>query len=182
MVRYNPRMKVYFARHGQTPASREGFLADTHATLTDDGREEAWCAATALTKLLGGESLAKIIASPRQRTLETASIIARRLGIAEAHIATDERLAERDCTPFFGHAVADVFAQSEADLVRAGMEPLTSVQTRTETLWNELTHQPATGAVLLVGHNGNVGPLWHAAHPADQNVPIIAAHHVLRLQ
>jgi 2,3-bisphosphoglycerate-dependent phosphoglycerate mutase len=73
---------IYFVRHGQ----KEHIAGDP--SLTPTGREQAKHTA----KFLKDKQIMKIFASPFKRTMETAKIIAKELGLK---IKTDNRLTER---------------------------------------------------------------------------------------
>jgi len=66
--------RVFLVRHGSTVLSVEDrFAGRTNAALSDQGREQA----RSLAKRLSKESLSAFYASPLDRTMETASILAK---------------------------------------------------------------------------------------------------------
>lgn len=129
--------------------------------------------------------LSSIITSPLRRTLETANIFADLFGIDKEDIKQDMRLSERDCRPYLGEKIVDVFAKDEKELIAGGMEPLDNLYKRSKEFYNELLAQDIEGAILLVGHSGNLTPLIAAAKDAAlgemTDVPPLALDDVLRL-
>lgn len=78
----------YFLRHGETQWNRDGRTqGQLDAKLNDLGREQAERAADALK----GEPIARIVASPLSRALDTAKAVAAALGL---DIQTDPGLME----------------------------------------------------------------------------------------
>ena len=153
--------------------------------LSEEGIAEAERAANHLKKQLAGEPLVRIIASPRKRTLETASVIATALDINEEDIEQDERLTERNCEPYLGKLIADTFSKSEEELVAGGMESLDILYTRTKDFYTELVASNLPGNILLVGHSGNLAPLVFATKHARLgdaiDVPILPLDEAIRL-
>ena len=87
--------KLILLRHGEVPFTNIGFLSKTNLTLTEKGIEQAKKAA----KLLKNEAIQIIFSSPSLRCLQTAKIIAERLG---KQIILDEKLREVDFGIFEG--------------------------------------------------------------------------------
>lgn len=85
-------MKIIFARHGESQANLSNTISNRilpHG-LTPDGRKQA----TTLAKRLKHYSITKIFTSPVPRAVETASILARSMGL-DYEIA--DALREHDC-------------------------------------------------------------------------------------
>src|SRR5215471_4114634 len=71
--------RVLMVRHGATVLSAEDrFAGSTDVELSDEGREQAHC----LGERLANEPLAAVYASPMRRTVDTASNVAQRHGLA----------------------------------------------------------------------------------------------------
>src|SRR5476649_1856088 len=71
--------RVYLIRHGATVLSAEDrFAGATNVPLSDEGR----CQAARLAARLQGESMTAVYASPLDRTMETAQILAQPHGLA----------------------------------------------------------------------------------------------------
>ena len=179
-------MKLFFLKHGQTPSAFEHRLSKDDEGLSRAGINEAKRAADMLKNEMGDGVLTRIISSPRKRTLETARVVASIFGINSADIAQDERLAERDCAPYLGQQIGDVFSKSEEELVAGGMEPLSSLYVRTKDFWDELLAKDSNDIVLIVGHSGNFAPLIYAAMDSKLgeavNIPDLDCDSVLQLK
>jgi len=72
---------VYFLRHGETAASRAWVHQDDAASLSARGKAQAAAAAEAFRSI----PLDRIIASPYERTKETARIVATAIGLPVEH-------------------------------------------------------------------------------------------------
>ena len=95
-------MTILIARHGETDWNRElRFQGHADPSLNDEGRRQA----RALAERLADAGIAAIYASPLRRALETAEIVARRLGL---EVAVDERLREVDVGSWEGLTRADL--------------------------------------------------------------------------
>jgi len=68
---------IYFVRHGETENNAKGIRQDASGSLTEKGRAQALATAKRFPKEKGRPQI--IIASPYQRTKETAAIIAKEL-------------------------------------------------------------------------------------------------------
>jgi len=152
-------MKVFFAKHGQIPSTGEMRITIEDEGLSKAGIIEATMAARDLRMKLEGSSLCTIISSPRKRALETAEICAEQHGLNLKDIEVDARLLERDCTAYAGQLIGDVFSKPEKELVDGGMESLDSIYIRTQSFYDFLISRDTSGAVLIVGHSGNLLPL-----------------------
>ncbi|MEI8224036.1 MAG: class I tRNA ligase family protein [bacterium] len=98
----------YAIRHGQAHSNTTNTWdcgRDPENHLTDLGHEQVLAAAQALKE----KKVDVIIASPFLRTQETAAIIAKELGVNEADIVTDERLAEWNVGTEFDRKSLDYF-------------------------------------------------------------------------
>jgi broad specificity phosphatase PhoE len=72
------KTRVFLIRHGATTLSAEDrFAGSTDIELSAEGREQARC----LSERLARETLAAVYASPLQRTMDTAAIVARPHGL-----------------------------------------------------------------------------------------------------
>jgi broad specificity phosphatase PhoE len=71
-----PHKPFYFIRHGETDWNKQGRpMGTTDIQLNDYGIEQAWSAAHSLM----GEEISSIVASPLQRALKMAEIIAEKI-------------------------------------------------------------------------------------------------------
>jgi probable phosphoglycerate mutase len=73
-----PETRIFLVRHGATILTAEDrFAGSTDIPLSDEGREQAG----RLAERLRGQKITAVYASPMQRTVETASILARPHGL-----------------------------------------------------------------------------------------------------
>jgi broad specificity phosphatase PhoE len=179
-------MNIYFAKHGSIPSASEMRLTSEDEGLSAQGKSEALQAAKDLENYLNTSSLGMIISSPRRRTVETAHVIADYLKFPLSNIRQDARLLERDCTPYTGKLIAEVFVKSEDELVAGGMEPLADLYARTRQFYDELIARSIGNSILLVGHSGNLAPLVYASQGANLTdtieIPDLPLYKVLKLQ
>jgi probable phosphoglycerate mutase len=90
---------IYFVRHGQTENNLQNIKQGTEGSLTEKGRAQALATAQRFPKHKGHPQI--IIASPYQRTRETAEIIA-----AELHLKikyTDLLVERKNPSEVIGH-------------------------------------------------------------------------------
>jgi broad specificity phosphatase PhoE len=108
---------IYLARHGETEWNRDQrFQGQLDSPLTRRGLEQARRMGETLVRRIRERAGWTIIASPLGRALHTARIIAGILGIAEASIETDSRLAEVDFGSWAGLGHEDIEACSPGTL------------------------------------------------------------------
>ena len=81
---------IYFVRHGETENNALGIRQGAEGPLTEKGRAQALATAKRFPKYKGRPQI--IIASPYERTKETASIISQELGVK---VRYSELLTER---------------------------------------------------------------------------------------
>ncbi len=146
----------YVLRHGQTDWNVQMRLqGSTDIPLNETGRAQAHVAA----KILAGEGVTQIIASPLSRALETAQIVGAATGIEPV---IDNRLIERNFGQFEGMTIDEVhqhreemrdYMNPQADVDGKhypwDAEPLPEVIDRVYTCINE--HRE-TGKCLFVFH------------------------------
>ena len=112
-------MTFYVLRHGQTDWNVQMRLqGSTDIPLNETGRVQAHVAA----KILAGEGITKIIASPLSRALETARIVGAVAGIEPV---VDDRLIERNFGLFEGMTIDEVHQHRED--MREHMNPQADV-------------------------------------------------------
>lgn len=93
---------ILMARHGETDWNRDSrFQGHADTTLNDAGREQA----RALAERLVDERIAAVYSSPLLRALETAEIVAARLGL---EVRTVEALREVDVGSWSGLTRAEI--------------------------------------------------------------------------
>jgi broad specificity phosphatase PhoE len=161
---------LYLARHGETEWNRIGrWQGATDIPLSDVGRAQA----RLLADRLRDRRIARVYASQLSRALETAQIIAARLG-APAPTA-DPRLRERGYGAFEGltreecaQRFPGVWEQYLVDrrVVPPGAEPQAEVIERITAAMTEIAAevegQPEPGAILVVSHGGVIRSFIHA--------------------
>ena len=162
---------LYLARHGETEWNRIGrWQGATDIPLSDVGRAQA----RLLADRLRDRRIARVHASQLSRALETAQIIAARLG-APAPTA-DPRLRERGYGAFEGltreecaERFPGVWEQYLADrrAVPPGAEPHAQVTERITAAMTEIATlaegQSESEAILVVSHGGAIRSFLHAA-------------------
>jgi len=82
---------VYFIRHGQSKANREGLFSSPDTPLTDMGLKQA----LQLGIKLQDKDISQIVASPDLRSRQTADIIAQQIGLNKRYIKILDELHER---------------------------------------------------------------------------------------
>ena len=150
----------YFVmRHGQTQHNVEGlwnYGNQDGDPLTTTGQEQVVAAADTLKN----SGIDMIIASPFLRTLETAGIMARELGLSDDQIVTDVRLAEWNVgSEYDGKPLNDFFDVRNASTDRynfktEGGESYIEVLQRAGEFMYEIEKQYAGKNILIVSHGG----------------------------
>lgn len=142
---------IVLARHGETPANRQGLiLGRADPDLTDHGRDQARIMARALAT----EHPVAVVSSPLRRARQTAEAIASAAGLA---VELDERLIEVDWgelegRPYLGIAPAGLATAETGSPVAEGGESLTSLRERVAPCCEELLERAGTGIVIAVSH------------------------------
>ncbi len=175
---------LYLARHGETEWNRIGrWQGATDIPLSDVGRAQA----RLLADRLRDRRIARVYASQLSRALETAQIIAARLGAPTP--TADPRLRERGYGAFEGltreecaQRFPGVWEQYLVDrrVVPPGAEPQAEVIERITAAMTEIAAQvegqSEPGAILVVSHGGAIRSFLHAttgvAPPPLENVTV----------
>jgi probable phosphoglycerate mutase len=152
---------VFLLRHGETELTqgrRFSGRGGADPGLAPDGRRQVQHAATVLSEWLGEERLAAVVASPLLRTVESATVVAERLGLP---VQTDDAFAEMAFGEWdgltFGQARArdaDLFDAWLADpaLAPPGGESLAAVAQRVLAGLQALVQRFEGQRVLVVAH------------------------------
>jgi probable phosphoglycerate mutase len=90
---------IYFVRHGETKLNAQNIRQGSEGSLTEKGREQALATAKRFPKEIGRPQI--IIASPYQRTKETAEIIAEELNMKVKY--SDLLVEKRNPSQVIGH-------------------------------------------------------------------------------
>lgn len=105
---------IYFVRHGETILNATGVRQGAGGALTENGREQALATAHRFPKEKGRPQV--IIASPYERTRETADIIAKELKMK--HVEYSDLLVERkNPTEIIGHSGIEPEVRKIVDLI-----------------------------------------------------------------
>ncbi|MGA1248453.1 MAG: MSMEG_4193 family putative phosphomutase [Candidatus Nanopelagicales bacterium] len=143
---------LYLVRHAQSTANSDGVLAGRMPGISLDKRGKKQ--AEKLSKFLATVEFEKIIASPLERTQETAAILR-----ADAEIKLDYRISECDYGQWSGQKIEDL---QKLELWREIQKKPSSVtfpegesmQEMFERAWSsvEFWNQEVTGNYLMVSH------------------------------
>lgn len=111
---YEPEgTEIFFVRHGQTDANLHGRLSDgfENSPLNATGKEQARKAGVTLKNR--GMKFDVIVASPLERAMETASLIAAEIGYPHAEIVYDDALIERKSGKYSGRYHKEIVEEHE---------------------------------------------------------------------
>lgn len=144
---------IALVRHGETATNRAGrLLGRADPPLTDTGSEQA---AALATRFAAGPTPVAIVASPLQRAVDTAAVIAAQF---EVDVEIEDRLVEIDYGEWdergFEDVPADEMRRWRADPTFAppGGESLAAVQARAAACGDELLERAGDGLVVAVSH------------------------------
>jgi probable phosphoglycerate mutase len=104
---------IYFVRHGETESNAAGIRQGSAGSLTEKGREQALAAAMRFPKNKGRPQA--IIASPYERTKETAEIIGKYLKMPAEY--SDLLVERKNPTEILGHWSGDREVRAITDLI-----------------------------------------------------------------
>jgi len=96
-------MKIFFLRHGETPASSQGIIQGRSDdvlfnNLTTKGVEQVENSAEKIADLISCEDPNKVFlyTTPFKRTLQSSQIIRKKINIPEKNFSIDSRISPRD--------------------------------------------------------------------------------------
>lgn len=155
-------VKLYLIRHAESQGNAEFRLQGRREfPLTERGLRQA----EALAERLADKGIAAIYASPLQRTMQTAEVLAGRIGVA---ITQEERLAEYD----FGDAISglkwDEIRKQFPEIIEAlgredaqyprypGEEGRAVFSARVSEAMSEIVERHADQSVAVVTHAGPI--------------------------
>ena len=160
---------IYIARHGQDEDNVRGILnGHRNLPLTDLGRQQA----QQLARRIRDRELVfdVVYASPLDRALETAAIVATELGLAEPIVHDD--LIERNFGIMTGRPAADVEEMCAPDIIKTenvtyflnpdGAETFPELLARGQWVLDSMACRYPDQTVLLVCH-GDIGKMIYAA-------------------
>jgi len=150
-----PQRRFYFLRHGQTDWNREGrYQGTSDIPLNATGIEQARAAAESLAPV----KIDRIIASPLNRALKTAEIVAGQRG---APIHTDRGLVERSFGSFEGLIIRNVkerhgvpLDQPSASILPADADPWHEIFERVPPIIARWLNTFTGETLLFVAHGG----------------------------
>lgn len=149
---------IYFVRHGETILNAQGIRQGSEGGLTENGRSQALATAKRFPKEKGHPQA--LIASPYERTRETAEIIANELGMK--HIEYSDLLVERrNPSEIIGHSgtepkvrqIVDLIDKSfhEDNLRYSDEENFADLKERARKLLKYIAHRPES-RIIMVTH------------------------------
>lgn len=154
--------RYFVMRHGGTECNKKGIVSFRHEAtdhLTEEGKKEVLVTAKALKK----QKIDVIISSPFVRTLETARIVAKEIGISESDIVTDPRIKETNPGHFDGKSWTDYHSALYSagpdwfESTMPGGESLKDIQKRIGSFLYDIESRYKGKNVLIVTHGG---PAW----------------------
>jgi broad specificity phosphatase PhoE len=148
---------IYFVRHGETENNALGIRQGAEGSLTERGRDQALAAAKRFPKEKGRPQI--IIASPYQRTKETAAIIAKELhlGVKYSPLLTERRnpsevIGHAGTEPEVRQIIDRIDNSYHADDMRfSDEENFTDLKKRAKKLLRYISWRPE-GRIIMVTH------------------------------
>jgi len=164
--------RLLVVRHGQSEWNATGrWQGRADPPLTDEGRRQS----IAATGALG--SFDAVVASPLLRAVETATIIAERLGIGP--VPTDPDLMERDAGEWQGLTRVQIQEQWPGYLENGrrppGYEPDDAMLARVRSGLDRIAGREGDGDVLVISHGGVVYALEDACEEPWRRIPNLGA-------
>ncbi len=164
--------RLLVVRHGQSEWNATGrWQGRADPPLTDEGRRQS----RAATGALG--SFDAVVASPLLRAVETATIIAERLGIGP--VPTDPDLMERDAGEWQGLTRVQIQEQWPGYLEDGrrppGYEPDDAILARVRSGLDRIAGRVGDGDVLVISHGGVVYALEDACGEPWRRIPNLGA-------
>ena len=149
------RTHIQFIRHGQTDWNNDNrYQGTSDIPLNATGQEQA----ATLAAAMHGESWDRMISSPLSRAFETATAVARAIGIDEADIIPDKRAMERS----YGDAEGLTIPEREAIWPGGNwpnLEPWENVARRGMEMLNDLVRDFPGERIIVVAHGGLINAL-----------------------
>ena len=159
--------RFFLVRHGETEWNRiRRIQGISDIPLNDTGRAQA----AALGDILVGHRFDLLVSSPLSRALETASIIADRLGMPKPLIIDD--LIERNYGDAEGSSGADLDIKYPPGTDIPGREERSDVQKRVVRVLQDLAIRHPHADVLAVAHGGVIRSVVEHAAPGQYDEPI----------
>lgn len=146
-----PLTTVHFVRHGEAENNVQNKMNDEtdgkYYPLTERGKEQI----KQLAESMKNFPVEIIIASPLQRTRETAEILAKNLGVV---VEYDDRLREIGMGQMNGKTgeAIDEIRKDEDEMRKLGVETFDELGRRTDEFMNELLQKYRGKKILVISH------------------------------
>lgn len=159
--------RFFLVRHGETEWNRTHRIqGSSDIPLNDTGRAQALNVGGVLAR----HRFDLIVSSPLSRAMETATIIARRMGMPLP--LPVQSLVERHYGEAEGFTREDLDARYPADTPVPGREPREDVQKRVIRTLHDLAIRHPYADILVVSHGGVIRSVIEHAAPGQYTEPI----------
>ena len=159
--------RFFLVRHGETEWNRiHRIQGSSDIPLNDTGRAQALSVGGVLAK----HRFDLIVSSPLSRAMETATIIARRMGMPLP--LPIPSLVERHYGEAEGCTREDLDARYPGDTPVPGREPREEVQKRVIRTLHDLSIRHPHADILVVSHGGVIRSVVEHAAPGQYSEPI----------
>lgn len=159
--------RFFLVRHGETDWNKVRRIQGvSDIPLNDTGRDQAH----AVAEILAAHTFDVIVSSPLSRARDTASIIAKRLGMPGPEIV--DGLIERNYGDAEGSNGQDLDHLYPPGTEIPGREPREAVTARALQALRELANQHPDSDVIAVAHGGVIRSVVEHAAPGQHNEPI----------
>lgn len=159
--------RFFLVRHGETDWNKVRRIQGvSDIPLNDTGRDQAH----AVAEILAAHSFDVIVSSPLSRARDTASIIAKRLGMPGPEIV--DGLIERNYGDAEGSNGQDLDHLYPPGTEIPGREPREAVTARALQALRELADQHPDSDVIAVAHGGVIRSVVEHVAPGQHNEPI----------
>jgi broad specificity phosphatase PhoE len=139
--------RIYLARHGETSLNAAGLLRGRlDPPLTKNGNAQA----QALADDLKGTQLGLIVASPLRRAIETAGVVAQKVGLT---VEIDERFNDRDYGTSAGKSLVEVEERWGSIDNAPGVESPSDLLSRALCAFHDFAHRLGDHSGLIVSHD-----------------------------
>lgn len=153
-------MKLLYVRHGKTDGNvAKRYIGRTESPLTSEGIEGAKRVAEQIGE--SGEHIDAIYCSSLGRQIETAKIIAGKIGYPAESIIVNDLLLERAGGKYEGELLESFFALSEEEQVAGGAESFSDLASRAVAMVKIAKDSHPDGTVLFVG-SAAIGEMMRA--------------------
>ena len=167
----NPN-KLFLVRHGEAENNVKNILnsdlSKNHYHLTNTGKEQI----KNLAKILKKEKIDVIFSSPFLRTMETAEIIAKEIGI---EVIFDERIRELEIGKFNGKTIEEFDAvfqnwpeKSEVKREDFGIESEDIVKNRLNNFLKEINEKYSNKNIVIVSHGDPIQFFYNLIQGEDR--------------